>query len=533
MGSCLSSSEEPKRKERLIPSPLDIKQESDSDQLNHSSIEKEKLQSFVRCQLYDDPNPPECSYCGLPNSDKADMIICRSPTISYELFQKLMVRGWWRTGNVFFRPQNETICCPSFAIRLPVEEYQLSKAHKKNLNRWNEFLLNGDPRWEDRKHKTRQNIEDTGAVLGSTLVANSDCVVSDEILNTSTTPLNGVTHDHKGDSPPDDGKLTRAPKVVNKGVGPDPTKPLCKKAKERRAEKKQKRGNEQTANNGGNCNVTKKEEKKSLLEVIEEHEREIESAANAKHKLVVKLISNNDPKMMYSLSEFFDLYNCFQDAVHPGKSKFKTTADLQWGFIDSPLEHQRQKGSRPLGTYHMRYYLDGELIMISLLDILPEYLVSIYFIYDPDIRFLQPGIYTCLREIALVQKLQKLYPELKYYNLGFYNDFSPKINYKRQFKPTEILCPVTGTYLPLERVIPLLKKDKFCRFAGDGVPDRPEVVDSDLNDLIVLQYFSSASAQYVYYRQLLGTTKNGLKPVLRRYLQEVGDDVMSKMLISQ
>ena len=531
MGSCLSSSEEPERKERLVPPPLVIKQEDDTQQLESiAQVEKEKLQSYVRCQLYDDPYPPECSYCGQPGSDKSDMVICGSPTISYELFQKLMVRGWWRTGNVFFRPQNETICCPSFAIRLHVDDYQLSKAHKKVLNRWKDFIINGDPRWDNRNSETQR---DTGALEEPTpLVTDSNQITS---LLPEPSTGSDVTHSNQEISPNE--KVVKTTKVVRKGVGPDPAKPPCRKAKERRAKKaaQRKQNPAKTFTNKQENERIQGRESMSLLEIIEQHKQEMDSA-NAKHKLEIKLISKDDPEMKNSIEEFFELYNNFQDAVHPGKSKFKTTGDLQWGFIDSPLEScmsapQTDSQSRPLGTYHMRYYLDGELIMISLLDILPEYLVSIYFMYNPHIRFLQPGIYTCIHEIALIQKIKIHHPELKYYNLGFYNDFSPKINYKRQFKPTEILCPITNTYVLLERVIPLLKKNRFCRFADENVPTRSVVKEDDLKDLIILQYGNQAG--YMYYSQLPRLTKNTMKPVLRRYSNAIGVDIMNEMLLSQ
>ena len=465
------------------------------------------------------------------------MIICKSPVISYDLFQKLMVRGWWRTGNVFFRPQVDKICCPSFAIRMKVDDFQLSKPHRRTLEKWRDFLLNGDPRWENRnvtlseKSIPAQHRHDNATgntqlqyglletINGLTVTSNQNCVTTSSSIQENSS---------KGAAKYNDKSVKVTP---YKGAGPDPDKPLCKKAKERRMEKRLAK---QQVREGEKVKEAATKTAKTLLEVLNEHERELESAGDsAKHKLEMKLISQDSPEMLHSIRDFFSLYNRFQDAVHPGKSKFKTPADLHWGFIESPLEPSKET-SRPLGTYHMRYYLDDELIMLSVLDILPEYLVSIYFIYDPHIRFLQPGIYTCLREIALIQQLQETRPELKYYNLGFYNDFSPKINYKRQFKPTEILCPITGTYVPLQDVIPLLKQNRFCRFAQDGVADRCEISDDDLDDLVVfVTHSDSRPAGYMYFHQLPRNKKLRLKPILRQYAREVGIDVLREMLLTQ
>ena len=523
MGSCFST-DKPRPKSKSVPPPLQLILDEEAHSENQpNQIPKEKLLSLVTCQLYDDPNPPQCPYCERPNSDKADMIICNSPTIPYNLFQTLMVRGWWRTGNVIFKPQVESICCPSYAIRMSVAEYKLTKSHRKVLNKWRNFLLNGDPRWENRRDRTSPVLSGNGSLSDQVTVSDSN----DEAMVLGNRDLNETGEAKDSLSSIADTKPKHS-KVVRKGDGPDPTKPPCKKAKELRAERRKRKtaklekdvGNAEQNNEGVN--------KKSLLELLEEHERELEASSDAKHKLEIKLLPRNDPEVLSSLRDFFDLYNHFQDAVHPGKSKFKSVADIKWGFVDSPLE-PAPRGSRPLGTYHMKYYLDGELIMLSLLDILPEYLVSIYFIYDPNIRFLQPGIYTCLQEIALIQRLQKSSPELRYYNLGFYNDFSPKINYKRQFKPTEILCPVTGTYVPLEHAIPLLKQNKFCKFAEDSAPERPKCSEIDVDDVIVFHHQSG----YTNFRHLPSLAKHKMRHVLQQYSREAGSDVIKQMILSQ
>lgn len=517
MGSCCGKQQPvPKPKsERQIPAPLQFSHVPRSEVGLVTPIDSKILSNLVRCQLYDDPNPPQCPYCERLESDKADMIICNSPIIPYDLFQTLMVRGWWRTGNVIFKPQVESVCCPSYAIRMSAADYQLSKAHRKVLNKWKNFLLHGDPQWENRKStpfSPHEGIE-----------------LPDKTLNGLGTAA--LLMDAKTEQTPSQPTVSSSPqktknlKKVRKGTGPDPNRPPCRKAKEVRAERHKERKGKQNQSD-----MRKKAGdvvKKTLLEVLEEHENEIQ-AGNPKHNLEIKVLSRDDAEVSATLRQFFDLYNRFQDAVHPGKSKFKTPADLRWGFINSPLEPQEEP--RPLGTYHMKYYLDGELIMLSLIDILPEYLVSIYFIYDPDIRFLQPGIYTCIQEIALIQRLQLHFPELKYYNLGYYNDFSPKINYKRQFKPTEILCPVTHTYVPLEQVVPLLKEYRFCRFAQEEVPERPKQSNMNVDEVVVL-YLANFEARY--FCKLPDAVKPGLKPVLQHYMRETGEDVMKQMLVSR
>ena len=68
----------------------------------------------------------------------------------------------------------------------------------------------------------------------------------------------------------------------------------------------------------------------------------------------------------------------------------------------------------------MKWYLEGKLIAIGVVDILPEALSSVYFFYDPDYKNLRLGTISSLKEIEYIQEMQKFFPQFKYYYLGFY-----------------------------------------------------------------------------------------------------------------
>lgn len=53
------------------------------------------------------------------------------------------------------------------------------------------------------------------------------------------------------------------------------------------------------------------------------------------------------------------------------------------------------------GSYHQCYRLDGELIAIGVLDLLPNCVSSVYFLYKPDLQKHGMGKLAALREIAL------------------------------------------------------------------------------------------------------------------------------------
>lgn len=49
------------------------------------------------------------------------------------------------------------------------------------------------------------------------------------------------------------------------------------------------------------------------------------------------------------------------------------------------------------GSFHQHYLLDGQIIAVGVIDILPSCMSSVYLYYDPDYDFLSLGTYSALR----------------------------------------------------------------------------------------------------------------------------------------
>ena len=49
------------------------------------------------------------------------------------------------------------------------------------------------------------------------------------------------------------------------------------------------------------------------------------------------------------------------------------------------------------GSFHQQYWLDGKIIAVGVIDILPYCVSSVYLYYDPDYSFLSLGVYSALR----------------------------------------------------------------------------------------------------------------------------------------
>lgn len=138
------------------------------------------------------------------------------------------------------------------------------------------------------------------------------------------------------------------------------------------------------------------------------------------------------------------------------------------------------------GSFHHQYYLDGVLIAVGVIDVLPECVSSVYFYYDPDYSFLSLGTYASLREIALVRELSKFSPRLTNYYLGFYIPSCPKMRYKANVKPSFLLCPEVFTWHELdEKLSNEIDAVTYKRINVEGT-DAQRVTQDDLRSVLVL-----------------------------------------------
>ena len=61
------------------------------------------------------------------------------------------------------------------------------------------------------------------------------------------------------------------------------------------------------------------------------------------------------------------------------------------------LRVMHQAGLQSNFSSHQHYKVDGRIIAVGVIDILPHCLSSAYFYYDPDYAFLNLGTYSALR----------------------------------------------------------------------------------------------------------------------------------------
>ena len=406
------------------------------------SVLEGKVQLFV---VPGEERINNCTYCDTPESDFDDNLYLYGD-IQPSFIEDMIEHSWCRTGNLLLRPrQQKCVCCPLYTIRTNVNEFKFTKAHRRTMRKVAQFLDKGDPRWPPKPLEPVDEIGDDHLTSDNNIAENDSDGHDDNIPSNEISCHGNEEPSHRG---------TKRSHPVSPGKGPDPAKKPCRKAKEIRKENRRAKGSPSK-----NQVVKGQQMGKSLREMVVEEQELIDP----KHRLEVELHPVNPPsqKLEDTNEESYQLYERFQDKIHPGKFRYPDYSEFLWGFCSSCMTNVND-GEQLLGTFHQQYYLDSKLVAVSIIDILPHYFVSIYLYYDPDIRFIQPGIYTILRELDFVRQLQKKQPSLCYYDLGYYNISNPKVSYKGNFKPAQLLCPFTLHWCDLEDVKSKIQEPHVC-----------------------------------------------------------------------
>ncbi|GAA5982247.1 hypothetical protein JCM11641_006238 [Rhodosporidiobolus odoratus] len=188
--------------------------------------------------------------------------------------------------------------------------------------------------------------------------------------------------------------------------------------------------------------------------------------------------------------EKYQLYKRYQIDVHGDSPSKVTPSGFRSFLVDSPLEREPTASpSHSYGSHHMLYRLDGKLIALAVLDLLPNSVSSVYFIWDQDYAGMSLGKLSALREAQLVREMQRdgAWEGEGRYMMGFYIHSCAKMRYKADYQPSFLLDPETNTYFPFSTCKPLLdaSSPRIASFsrpsstALSSAPTRPASSKSD------------------------------------------------------
>uniref|UniRef100_A0A9J7X3S9 Arginyl-tRNA--protein transferase 1 n=1 Tax=Cyprinus carpio carpio TaxID=630221 RepID=A0A9J7X3S9_CYPCA len=353
-----------------------------------------------------------------------------SHTMTVQDYQDLIDRGWRRSGKYVYKPTMNKTCCPQYTIRCHALNFHPSKTHKKTLKKVNRFLSRGE-------------MPDNAVML---------VLSTGDLINSCISSIIVV--------------------LLILGKGADPSRPLGRKAKdirkERRLQKEQQKQQEAESSSVNPVpSKSSSNQPKSLEEFI------TESLPNDPlHRLEVRLVRSKPPSPQFkaSFDASYQVYKLYQMAIHKDPPDKPTESQFKRFLCDSPLEAEMAPDGPEVGygSFHQQYWLDGRIVAVGVLDILPSCVSSVYLYYHPDFSSLSLGTYSALREIAFTRQLQQQSPKLAYYYLGFYVHSCPKMRYKGQYQPSDLLCPETYTWVSIERCIPRLEISAYSRLSENA-----------------------------------------------------------------
>jgi len=150
------------------------------------------------------------------------------------------------------------------------------------------------------------------------------------------------------------------------------------------------------------------------------------------HKFEINLEGDSCTK------EKYDVFLKYQMQIHKDPASRWKEKDFK-RFLCSGLDRKILKiggKTMKLGSYHQCYRLDGKLVAVAVLDLLPHAVSSVYLFYDPEYRQWDFGKMSALREIALA-----LEAKYEFYYMGYYIHSCVKMRYKGTFSPSYLLDP--------------------------------------------------------------------------------------------
>ncbi|EWC47582.1 hypothetical protein DRE_03202 [Drechslerella stenobrocha 248] len=180
----------------------------------------------------------------------------------------------------------------------------------------------------------------------------------------------------------------------------------------------------------------------NLIEKVHESEyanMKIQCPVEPAHNFEIKLEENT------FTAEKYELFKHYQTVIH------KDTGVSESGFkrflCTNPFKprYSTDSGGRKIGAYHQCYYVDGRLIAMAVLDLLPDCVSGVYFMYHTDMSQWGFGKLSALREIALA-----IEGGYGYYYMGYYIHSCPKMRYKCEYGPSVILDPEHYDWHPFD-----------------------------------------------------------------------------------
>ena len=178
--------------------------------------------------------------------------------------------------------------------------------------------------------------------------------------------------------------------------------------------------------------------------------------------------------------EKYAVFESYQRAVHGEGPDRISRHGFKRFLCSSPLGQETDQDAegreRRLGSFHQCYRLDGRLVAVGVLDLLPHAVSAVYFMYHESVHSHNFGKLGALHEIALATE-----GGYRWWYSGFYIHGCPKMRYKIDYQPQYVLDPeslewdqLTGEALAVfdrQPYVSLSRERRKRRFGEDALPE--------------------------------------------------------------
>lgn len=100
----------------------------------------------------------------------------------------------------------------------------------------------------------------------------------------------------------------------------------------------------------------------------------------------------------------YKLFENYQRNVHKEEPEEISKMGFRRFLCESPLPTTTTESGKQLGSHHMCYRLDGRLIAMGVLDLLPDIVSGVYFIYHNDFESWHLGKVSACYEACLAKE---------------------------------------------------------------------------------------------------------------------------------
>lgn len=457
-----------------------------------------------------------CGYCRAPDYPSVTHGMS-AESMTVEDYQELLDRGWRRSGTYLYKPIMEKTCCPSYTIRLKASEFKPSKEQARVLKKMDRFL---DGSLELKKGDEIKEKSLSSGAHGPGSKRTEEVHGQDPVLCSLSDKINNAVMMcvKSGDFPSD----VQLPKAVVKVVKPQVKRKLVNISEDllytssiafQIVAMLRQKGNKEITNSvqSGSytdlsldtvaeklvCSVGQLSELSLYVKACNGHlnfyssVKQLDSFDEFPSVSITKKPAENSAGSCNILNcheglnteykrrrleirmkrssydpEEYALYKKYQIRVHNDTPETVTKESYRRFLVDTPLipcssERNMNGLSCEFGSFHQQYLIDGKLIAVGVLDVLPSCLSSKYLFWDPDFAFLSLGKYSALKEIEWVKEAEVRYPKLQYYYLGYYIHSCSKMRYKAAYSPAELLCPLRYQWVPFHIAKPLLDRSSY------------------------------------------------------------------------